>query len=432
MLSRVLKITFFVLCFYICFQVIYRTEFVSKGQCGYRTNRDDSDDIKNQNETAVESESLSKDECRDILPCLTNGSWSLKKDISKKDIEKRIQIDEFIYTYQGFPRTFIRSDGRCGRKFPPVPNLKKAGSVCDAYSTKPCCNEDEGRCGSTDKYCTCKNCTDFSQYLPAEIAKWNTWNEKCRMKEFNHVEACSFFSDHISEMLFVGDSLTRHIFTALALLLTNDTTKGALSIKKNVKRREQCQGELQFIDSGKFNCHVVIARKWQELPTVCGGKTNFEINLEQAYNLQSYPKAKNAVRRLLNKTGSVVVFNVGLHMGHDSKYVIGKYVGPIVDMVAQNGHGWPKMIWHNLHGIENFLRSDVNELFTVWKRFNVEMGQYMKSKGIVVLDSGQLTRGIKSYDALHFGLGGNMLKVQVLINYLEAWFKMCKKHEVGQ
>ncbi|XP_031556338.1 uncharacterized protein LOC116293082 [Actinia tenebrosa] len=429
MLFKIFKITLIFLSFIVCYQFIYHMDCVSR--INYQTKEDKKITYESQHAT-IKPEYLSEDECHQILPCLTNGSWSLKDDLSPEDVQKRIKMDEYIYEYQGFPRTFTRSDGRCGRKYPPTPKARKAGSVCDAYSTQPCCNEDKGRCGSTPEYCSCKNCTDFRKYLPAELAQWKTNHDKCRMRDFKHAEACKFFTQHISEMLFVGDSLTRHIFTALALILTNNTAMGALNIKMKPKQREKCSGELQFIDAGKFNCHVSIARRWEELPPVCGGKTNFRINLEEAYNVQLLPRAKNAVRKLLNKTGSVVVLNVGLHMRHNSKHVIDKYVGPIVDMVTNSGNGWPKIIWHNLHGIENFLRSDINELFTKWKRFNAEMSTYLKTKRIAILDSGQLTRGIRSYDARHFGLGGNMLKAQVLINYLEQWFKTCRKYEIRE
>lgn len=431
-LSRILKTSLIFLSLFTCYQIkIHIDDLLNQDNFNYQKNKDENTDYMNQHETQ-KLESLSKNECRQIFPCLTNGRWFLKNDLTPEDIQKRARMDEYIYEYLGFPRTFVRADGKCGTKFPPSPPLGKAGSVCDAYGKKPCCNEDFGRCGNTVEYCGCKNCTDFRNYLPAEISQWKTSDDKCRIKTFNHSKMCRFFKEHISEMLFVGDSLTRHVFTALALILTNDTAKGALNIKMTSKQREQCQGELQFIDRGKFNCHRIIAHRWEELPKVCGGKTNFKVNLEEAYNVKLVNRAKHAVKRLLNKTGAILVLNVGLHMGHNSKFVIEKYVGPIIDMVNNGTNGWPKIIWHNLHGIDNFLRSDVIELFTKWKRYNAEMEKYLKKRGVDVLDSGQLTRGIRSYDARHFGVGGNTLKVQVLMNYLEQWFQMCKKYEVRE
>jgi hypothetical protein len=340
-------------------------------------------------------------------------------------------MDEFLSEYQGFPKTFSRKDGRCGKNAT-VTADGKGNAVCDPYSTRPCCNEMKGKCGITTEYCTCKDCRDFRNYLPAEIAQWNTRNQECRIKDFNHIESCNLLEKHVSEMVFIGDSLTRHFFVALAVLLTNNPSMGGLNANSDQKRREQCQGELQFIDRGRYNCHGIIAHRWEDLPQVCGGKGNFKVSLEEAYHYHLFPKAKKTVTRLLNKTGSVVVFNVGLHMLLRTEEIIHKYVGPLVDLVTRNSNGWPKLIWHNLHGIENFLKSDITELFTKWSRYNEELAPYLKRQGIAILDSSQLTRGIKSYDARHFGLGGNTIKVQVLLNYLKRWFEMCKRYETRE
>ena len=368
----------------------------------------------------------SKEKCKEILPCLTRGKWTLRDGLSVEDIEKRTDMDEFLLEYQGWPRKLTRPDGRCGKNYPVNPDVKST-AICEPNSDKPCCNEVKQACGNTPEDCNCELCTNFTIYLPAEISEWNNLDEECRIKNLDHTDACELFQNHISEMVFVGDSLTRHFFVALVLLLTNNFATGALNPKADAKQRENCQGELQFIDRGKYNCHGFIAHRWEELQNVCGGKAKFKVSLEEAYCYERFPDAEKVVKSLLNKSGAVVVFNVGLHMSLNSADVIDKYVGHIVDMVAEYGNGWPKIVWHDLHSIENFLRSDIHTIFSPWQKYNQEMADYFRKVGIDVLAASQLTKELKSYDFRHFGLGGNMAKVQVLLNYLKTRFEHCNK-----
>lgn len=370
-----------------------------------------------------------KAQCKALLSCLTNGTWTMQKGLKSEEIRKRNDMDAYMLEYQGWPRKLSRQDLKCGKGYS-LDGQKNNDlmAICDGQSEHPCCNENKGACGNTPEYCNCESCTNFTKYLPAELAEWNTFEKHCRIEKLGHDEACEFFNNHISEMVFVGDSLTRHFFTALAILLTNNFATGALRTNIDKKQKQNCQGEFQFIDSGKYNCHGSIAREWEDLQNVCGETpVNFKVYLKEAYNYNLFPKAKKAVKSLLNKTGSIVVMNVGLHMSLNSYEVIENYVGPLVDMVAKNGSGWPKLIWHELHSVDNFLRSEIKSLFSSWNKYNDEMAEYFKKVKVDVLQMSRLTKDILSYDFRHFGLGGNMMKVQVLLNYLKTWFEDCRR-----
>lgn len=405
---------FFGLAFFLCIYAILYSLSPNKATKAYN---DVTNDVTKINTRA---------QCTGLLKCLTNGTWTVQRGLNAEDISKRREKDAYMLEYQGWPRKLFRSDLKCGENYPPVG--KSVGkSICDGQSDKPCCNEKTQTCGNTQDDCTCESCTNFTKYLPAEISEWNVWNKECRIDNLDHTEACEFFNKHISEMVFVGDSLTRHFYVALVLLLTDNYATGAIRPEINQEQKEKCQGELQFVDSGKYGCHRFTAKKWEQLHNVCNGEVNFKVYLEEAYNYNLFPNAVKAIESLLNKTGSVVVMNVGIHMSLNSEEVIKKYVGPIVDMIASRGNGWPKLIWHDLHSVDNFLRSEIQPLFTSWKKFNHEMKEYFRKVQVDVLQTTLLTNSLLSYDFRHFGLGGNMAKLQVLLKYLRNWFQNCPR-----
>ena len=54
--------------------------------------------------------------------------------------------------------------------------------------------------------------------------------------------------------------------------------------------------------------------------------------------------------------------------------------------------------------------------------YNQKMKEFLKPLGIPVFDVFHLTLGVKSYDGTHFGVGVNMMKAQLLLNFLEEKF----------
>ncbi|XP_020908460.1 uncharacterized protein LOC110246454 [Exaiptasia diaphana] len=123
------------------------------------------------------NQKLTKSQCTAMLSCLTNGTWTMKKGLKSEEIRKRSDIDAYVLEYQGWPRKLSRSDLKCGRKYGPV-GQENGISICDGQSEHPCCNEDKEACGNTPEYCNCESCTNFTKYLPAELAEWNVYDKE--------------------------------------------------------------------------------------------------------------------------------------------------------------------------------------------------------------------------------------------------------------
>ena len=87
------------------------------------------------------------------------------------------------------------------------------------------------------------------------------------------------------------------------------------------------------------------------------------------------------------------------------------------------------MIWANILRVDNFLVSDCEKNYLPVEKFNQEMSRYCSARDIPVLETSRVTRFIKSKAGLHFGYGGNMAKVQILVNYLKNVFELCEGSE---
>lgn len=127
----------------------------------------------------------------------------------------------------------------------------------------------------------------------------------------------------------------------LSLLLTGDPWKGALRKNLSNIERDQCSGELQFVDRGKHSCHLKTIKAWDELSEnqVCGGKAQFK------------SLAEKAVTNLLGEPKAILVLRVGIHinLGLNATKVIAKYLRLLLALIESRGNGRPSIIWANTH-----------------------------------------------------------------------------------
>lgn len=381
--------------------------------------------IKGQNNAQV-LHRMTRNDCNALLDCYSFGEWEIKPGLTQEMIRERREVDKSILESLGFPGVLHRGDKLCGQG-----NLlpfSKLPALCDELSETPCCNEEKGLCGNSTEDCMCSHCKDFSKYFAAEFANWKPTRKECPSTNFHRDEACSILNEYASEVAFVGDSFIRHLFVAFSLLVTGDPITGALRSSLSDEERKQCSGEWQFVDNGKHSCHLKTLRNWEEVREnrPCSGSTQFKTYLVEAYNIHQLPLAIKTVTNLLGKPGSVVVLGVGIHFLSNAQKVIKDYLKPLLDLIQdQSGNGWPLLIWANIHQVDNFLPSDCKKNYSPIEKFNQEMSRFCRANNIPILETSSVTRFIKSNDGLHFGYGGNMAKVQILMNYLKNFFEVC-------
>ena len=363
-------------------------------------------------------------QCTDILRQITNGYWRKRTDISNFDLVNRDQMDLYIRQNFLFPLRLTRDDSRCGTKFPLVDRRSghQLPALCNASGNTPCCNDVTGRCGNGASYCTCPECTDFRKIYSAELCTWESSNG-CKMTNFTSREACKLMNDHVSSPVLIGDSLVRHVHNALMILFTNNPHGGALRKDLTKEQREACSGEMQFVDAGRTVCHGKTSRRISDVETnyFCEGNFRFQNSYDGSYSIDYSNRALAVVTKHLNKRNAVILIGVGLHDGLSFERIKNHYMEPILNLVQNKARsGWPKIVWITTHAQGSLKPVEFRGFQGNDKviEFNRRMKEYLQPRGVDVFDVFNLTLGLHSYDGTHYGPGVNMMKAQLLLNYL--------------
>ena len=98
------------------------------------------------------------------------------------------------------------------------------------------------------------------------------------------------------------------------------------------------------------------------------------------------------------------------------------YLKPLVQLVKTSTTGWPKLLW--VHPLK--LGSVVSKQF--WsgvgnddvEAFTQNIDQYLKEENIPAFNFQKLTTNVHSHDGTHYGVGLNLMKIQIWLNYLAS------------
>ena len=209
------------------------------------------------------------------------------------------------------------------------------------------------------------------------------------------------------------------------LLLSGNPYSGAMPVKASKKDREFCYGDLQ-IAIKKCNLEVVAHRIDELTPnSICGGKINFHLDLVENYKKYLPDTDMKQIRQYLGRNNSFVVLAVGLHYRLDVDKVIDVYINKVLDVIESEGNGWPKIIWMGIHAVPNFLLMEPLFHNEGILKFNKQIHEYLRRRDVAVIDTFDMSKRLLSYDGLHYGLGLNFLKVNMILNYLEEQYERC-------
>ena len=125
------------------------------------------------------------------------------------------------------PEGLQREDRRCGN----VSFVHKGGfqkgsfrALCDVGGPTPCCRNNV--CvASAQRHCVCPTCLDMRSRVHAEYATWRPTQRQCAPQKWSVPQICRLLEN--STIYFMGDSLVRHLYTALLLLVSGNDVTGA-------------------------------------------------------------------------------------------------------------------------------------------------------------------------------------------------------------
>ncbi|KAK6168169.1 hypothetical protein SNE40_022047 [Patella caerulea] len=342
--------------------------------------------------------------CRSVLDLILSGTWKSRTMTSNQKAEMR-KFLEIARNEHGLPTTLQRKDKKCGNV-----NFLKTGrhfrALCDQYGSTPCCYNNT--CVAKDiEECRCKDCFDTRQVLHAEYADWLPSDARCNIRKYNDRTACELLS---GKTIFIsGDSLLRHIYTAFLLLLRNNIVDGAM--KKNVSKaiQNKCTGMFMFTEK---ICRLQLDNAPRDL---CGGK--FELIYEEYYDTGYSRQFVNKVKELMTRKKVLIIAGIGFHSGFNHRAIMDQYVAPGLKVIQK--HDAAQFLFATPH-CPGLLKNSWNgQSKEIIEQYVIRMKKELKPHNISIFDTCYITDGVESFDGTHFGLGINVLKVQLLLNYIQ-------------
>ena len=222
-----------------------------------------------------------------------------------------------------------------------------------------------------------------------------------------------------------GDSLIRHLHTATFLHLTNDFELGAIPQNTTDADHQRCAGVLQIV---KKECSLeIVAKNTNELTpgAMCPGFTPdfLEIDIIQDYYKVLQPNVRAKIKSVLNRENAWIVIGVGLHYQLDFDLMRREYLDRVFQILKQSTNGWPRILWIENHAYSGFIRQEAGPRMESIKIFNNILAEYLANKtGVEMLRTFQISRDVRSYDGRHHGLGLNLLKVNLMLNYIGQFY----------
>ncbi|XP_039260999.2 uncharacterized protein LOC120337307 [Styela clava] len=387
--------------------------------------------------------------CENILYNLSNGQWVKKINSFNKNeeeyeklLKEEEELDSSLTEFRinrGIHTRLWRDDNKCGFtnvQTKPKGNAWEApvGGWCDAKSERPCCSDiNDGDCGSI---CDCPNCVDTRKIYHAEISDWIPFDSSCRRRNYTAAQACEVVN-RFSQIYFVGDSFVRKMARGFVLTLRSDPTYGFLLARYDENFTKLCVGVDQFYWKECRTHGGEILKTLLDKTPFCGSQTPL-VTLNYFYNHQHANAFLNLVKRLTGKVGSVLLVGQGVHDRCKSEVTIKKFLNPVIQYLAdfykdsdnttvepsnklKKIHRWPHIMfmYPDSNGILKPKAYHAANGDIVCKKFSREMKVYCDAHNIPVLDFSSLTSRVHSYDGAHHGLGVNIMKVQILLNYLD-------------
>uniref|UniRef100_F6SCC6 Uncharacterized protein n=2 Tax=Ciona intestinalis TaxID=7719 RepID=F6SCC6_CIOIN len=155
---------------------------------------------------------------------------------------------------------------------------------------------------------------------------------------------------------------------------------------------------------------------------LCGGHRYFNVWYKD-YGMPSQSQDFiKFVQEISGKPNTYVVLGVGLHFQLQSDKTIQSFLDPVFKMLGEAKQVWPKIIWVHALSIGLLKPPTYHKLqgTNAITRFVAEIESYLKLHQVPSLDFRSITAEVRSYDGTHYGSGVNIMKAQILLNYLST------------
>ncbi|XP_067654296.1 uncharacterized protein [Haliotis asinina] len=343
--------------------------------------------------------------CPDVGECMLRGKW-LTRPLTTAEKQK---VDDYMHSARrerGAEDTLQRSDGKCFNLANEGNNWYRA--LCDPDGPTPCCFGN--RCvNKTFNDCKCPDCHDLRHLVHAEYSTWQPKDSRCMVKNFTAEEACRLLEG--ATVVFVGDSLARHLYTLLLTVVAGNGHDGAIDSSATKDIYTRCSG-------WKILSEKICLNWIKRNVSLCNNSVRLQFY--EYYRSSYWQEFLDLGISLYDKRKSLLVTGIGLHDNCDVTKVFDKFLRPLLQNRMDNGTGWPKVVWSAVHSRSEIVSNvDIEEELRKTRTFNLLMRDRMERYGVTVFDTFNMTNGVATPDGTHYGFGLNLMKAQMFLNLVQ-------------
>lgn len=176
---------------------------------------------------------------------------------------------------------------------------------------------------------------------------------------------------------------------------------------------DECQGYTQFL----FKKCV---HQLDYHPTLCDSK--LELNFVNVDGVHLRHAAFKYINELPTLERTFIVVGIGMHQEFLTFLNTRFFIDPFLNILKQkaNGKSGPEILWVNPH-LPGYLKplhvplQDTKHTIEYAKFIK----EYLSKLCIPVMDTINITKHVMSWDGTHYGWGVNMLKADIVLNYIE-------------
>ena len=259
----------------------------------------------------------------------------------------------------------------------------------------------------------------------------------CSLRWYKAHEACAQVRHSARFLIFVGDSLTRHIVQALYTVLTGNFRYGGMQWwAMSADHLPQCECDGGYHDRVTASepgspikiclLHTMasfagpqsaICPTWQKNFIFYGTNDNIGYSLETFKPDILETQLERAAAEYADR--ALIILGIGLHTDLDSRVVFPRFHQKVIDAAALYGNG-VQVLCLTVH----MPQANKPEPYTVTqgpkaiREWNEQLTSFCRNAGADILDSTALTKNATSYDGTHYAASVNTVLAQALLNYL--------------
>lgn len=368
--------------------------------------------------------------CRD-LPSLLNGHWQPQPHLIKKYSSELEREGSLWRLDKGMPEVYYSNKiNTCGYGQQPVSGQKYKGNMwCNPHDkSRSCCLDHfcqpSDQCDANKQDISNVNFfenqpIDFSDFTWPELSEWKA--NSCQFIPRNSEQSCGVLKNNkagIRKIYFVGDSLTLNYYIGFVTHLLGDYKFGPL---EPFRKNSTCSDGFQNLLYKREDCRVIPESKYLEN----FGCENVEIKFIDIRNNSRIDQVQTAISLAKSDDSlknSLFVINAGTHEKFRFELVVKKVLEPVIDLLPRKNLLWISQVRPSFNVPLKYNRKQ-----SAWLRmreFYQKIATWTDENKVNRLDLHAISANAFSPDGTHYSMGVQLMKAQVLLQYIENMVEM--------